>query len=69
MRARGSGHLQENGICPPQQGHCKHELTVRVTACIRLAQNQARQIPSMDWGGGTHEVQPLTDELLAIGGF
>ena len=44
------------------------ELTVTVTACLRLAHDKACQNPSTD-RGGPHEVSPLPEDPLAIGGY
>lgn len=60
----GSRHLQRNHICQTWQGischhgWCTHEFIVAVTACIRPAQDQICQNPSMDWTG-TPQVPPL----------
>lgn len=43
-----------------------HELTATETTCTR--QDEARQNPSMDGGGG-HKVPPLTEEILSTDSF
>lgn len=42
-----------------------HEFTMAGTVCKRFAQDQVKEIPSMD-GGGDDEVQPLAEELFVV---
>lgn len=67
-RAREGECLSWKSVCQKGQHLGTHELTVVVTEHIRPVQHQAGQNPSMG-GGGTHEVPPLAEEPLAVGGY